>query len=382
MQDDGKQQDFLITVGTYEASVHCWKLALSYHPSRGYETLIEKYFSTKHHSSFVRCMASSCFDSSVIVSAAADEQIHIYNGRKKTFVADIMVDGDVTSLHLCDHQGKVVSDIYPYDIFGESKTGDVTCAPPGYAIATTMKGFVHVWKLNLDWQPVLVIQAHSKKCTDIALHPSGKLGLSVGDDRMLSIIDMGKGHVALTIKHTAKLEKCRFAGITGDHYTLVDSKDNGILVVDTETNKTQRKIEVKVKRSRICNVRFLNASLLLCAFEDGSLRMYDILTGEEVEELNLWDEIEDSGVENGRSPICKDFCVVPVVQPCGALRGIVVATSTSGIMSFIGITQSSEGLGFMYLNHIHEGALRATCITASILKNENSPRMLGVLNGI
>ena len=355
----------ILTVGTYEGSVLSWKAHLTNGPEPKLQS--EKYFSATHHASHVRCVASSLFDSSVIVSAGADEKIHIYNGKKKIFVGESMVDGDITAMLLCDKDGKCVSSMHRYIIFSNPPSETVEYSTPIYAIASTAKGCVHVWKLNKNWQPVAVFDAHKKKCSDVAMHPSGRLAVSVGDDRMLSFIDMGNGSVAFSIKHTSKMTKCRF-GSTGSSYALLDSKDQSIQIIDTETSKNQEKIETaplftghKCQR-RVMNFFFIDDSFIVLACESGLCAIYDT-RGKKITECQLFGDGED---RSRQISACRDFTLVPLISKRSENQLLVAAISSCGRLSLGRISNQGETFAIQTVGELDQTIFRYTCVTASL----------------
>ena len=367
----------ILTVGTYEGSIHSWEVYFE-HAKRTLD--IQKYFSAAHHSSLVRCVASSLYDSSVIVSTGADEKIQVYNGKKKIAIGETMVDGDVTSIHLCDNAGKCVSSPHPYDIFMKNGMDTTRPLPPTFAVATTAKGGIHVWKIKADWQPLVVVDAHAKPCTDIALHPTGLLALSVGEDRMLSVIDMSRGAVALSIKHASRMSKCRFSAGEASNYALVDTKDQSVHIVETATNKTLSNIVTesstgsRTRQNRIVNLHFITESALLMGFEDGTCHIYDTKGMEKVVACSLFEECpEDEQIEQNSSKVmCKDIAVVPIFVVESEIRLIVAAISTCGRASFTGVTKKQNVFSFTYLGSVPRSRFRYTCVTASLCNVHNA----------
>ncbi|CAG0921822.1 unnamed protein product [Notodromas monacha] len=149
-----------VTVGTYEGFVLGYKVS-----KRKSSWSLKIVFADKCHMNAVKTVASS---GPIIASGSIDETIAVFNILKRKCVTVLQ-----------EHSATVTS------IRFHGKNA-FTCSEDGRIV---------VWD-SKNWLPKAELPGHVGAVKDFAVHPSGKLGLSVGQDKTLRTWNLLKGRNA------------------------------------------------------------------------------------------------------------------------------------------------------------------------------------------
>jgi WD40 repeat protein len=99
-------------------------------------------------------------------------------------------------------------------------TGPVTAAalftPPGRAAPTHLlsggaDGALAIWRSGGGWEALKLMRGHRGAVNGLALHPSGRLALSVGHDVALRMWNMARGRCSYTARLDAEADAVAFA---------------------------------------------------------------------------------------------------------------------------------------------------------------------------
>lgn len=195
-----------------------------------------------------------------------------------------------------------------------------------------------------DWECLHVLR-HKKPINSLAVHPSGKLALSVGTDRSMKLWNL------MTAKEASKtiLPKEVLSIVfseSGDYFATL-SKDNDILLYRTDGAKCIG--HVKSKARLIC-ITFLRDEALYYAGEGSKIGRVD------VPDSIIDDDLTDSVkiFDSGCTPRVKDMAIL-----YGSGMDILIAGTSSGLIKAINL-KDQETL------FEHKSGLRITCLTASL----------------
>lgn len=127
-------------------------------------------------------------------------------------------------------------------------------------------GALVVWRCH-DWTPLTKLKGHTRSVNSISVHPSGRVALSVGDDKQLFLWDLVKGRQAHQQTLDRPAQSVRWVSLpstqgtaaqVGSHYEVV--YDDSISLYDGSTGKLVSTYTL-VKGSRIrCYTATLPAS--------------------------------------------------------------------------------------------------------------------------
>lgn len=155
---------FRIVTGSYEHNLLCVSLAL--YP--GAEVFTPIFHFTPHTQS-IRCLA---YGKRYLTSGSNDEHIRLYDLQKRKELG--------TLLH---HAGSITT-LRFFDKWLLSGAGD---------------GKICIWRTK-DWEVLGELKGHKAAVNDIAIHPTGRLALSVADDRSLRLWNLMTAKKASVIK--------------------------------------------------------------------------------------------------------------------------------------------------------------------------------------
>lgn len=158
---DAKSGAIRVITGSYEHNLLC--VALNNTPKG---TIFVPIFHFAPHTQSIRCVASS---KRWLVSGSNDEIIRLYDLQRRREVG--------TLIH---HSGQILCLEFFHAKWLLSGGGD---------------GKICIWRVK-DWELLGELKGHKAAVADIAIHPTGKVALSVGDDRRLFLWNLMTGHKA------------------------------------------------------------------------------------------------------------------------------------------------------------------------------------------
>ncbi|KAI0244029.1 Protein mak11 [Massospora cicadina] len=106
--------------------------------------------------------------------------------------------------------------------FLSEHNGTITCLKfigKSHLVSGSEDTAIMIWRTK-DWECLKVLRGHKGRINDISPHPSGKLALSVGDDRVLLAWNLMTGQRASSIRLDSSAEKVAWSPL-GDMYTLM-----------------------------------------------------------------------------------------------------------------------------------------------------------------
>ncbi|KAJ3367761.1 p21-activated protein kinase-interacting protein 1-like protein [Allomyces arbusculus] len=148
-------------------------------------------------------------------------------------------------------------------------TGTVTCLQAFSAthlVSGDEVGKVVLWRTK-DWEALKVLKGHKAAITGIAIHPTGKLALTVSSDRVVICWNLLRG-----IKATkSKLPESPF-GIhfnpSGTHYAVL--YNNALIIYDTLSTAAIGAFQSKV---RLNAFRFIDDGQIVIGLDDGAVKI-------------------------------------------------------------------------------------------------------------
>ncbi|CAI8037936.1 p21-activated protein kinase-interacting protein 1-like [Geodia barretti] len=148
------ERDVTLAVGAYDASVAC----LSFNPEKG----LQRRFRCSGHSGSVRAVA---IHGQWLATGSTDETIRLYNLRDCSEIGSLVHhEGSITWLEFSGDQ-----------MYSASEDGNIA-----------------VWRTG-TWECTKTLTGHKGPVKCLCVHPSGKLALSVGRDRILRTWDLSTG---------------------------------------------------------------------------------------------------------------------------------------------------------------------------------------------
>ena len=141
-------------------------------------------------------------------------------------------------------------------------------------------GKVCVWR-SKDWECLKSMKGHQAPVHSIAIHPSGKIALSVSVDHSVRVWNLLLGKQAsMTRLHGEGMKVCWNPSGTG--YAILFDQEVGIY--DLATAKCVQTIK-PAKKTRLNSMNYYKDEYLIVGCEDKMVRVYKTATGELVKTL-------------------------------------------------------------------------------------------------
>lgn len=238
---------FEIIVGTYEQYLLGYKVHNIVN-----EYNIEKSFATHSHVASIRSVSSN---KNYLASAGADETVCLYDMRSRR-----------ESIKLMHHKDTINCIAFTPDgshLFTCSSDGSISAIRCGN------------WQLDKHW-----LTAHKGSAVNtFAIHPTGKLALSTGEDGVLRTWNLVKGRQAYATNLVPKLKSdAKWITIikwspSGEQYLL--AINSNIYVYSVESASIDRELTFD---SKVICVEFLKDTLIAIGFENGEIKFCDLRT--------------------------------------------------------------------------------------------------------
>ncbi|KAJ2232900.1 60s ribosome biogenesis protein mak11 [Coemansia sp. RSA 1722] len=159
------KDSFLITAGTYERLLY----GIEGRFVGNTLTLNPQFIFPAH----IGCIKAVSVGGRYLASGSTDECIKLYDLKKRV---------ELGALH--EHKGTITS------LFFHGRT---------HMLSASDDGAICIFRTK-DWEPLKVLRGHKGPVTSIAVHPSGKLALSVSQDRTIIIWNLLTGQRASRTK--------------------------------------------------------------------------------------------------------------------------------------------------------------------------------------
>ena len=231
-EEEPEKNSLFITVGTYDCSL----AGYIHNPSaRKLQTL----FAMKPHTGYVTDLTLT---DKWLLSGSTDETIAVFNSKKLREVGTCGSEGSVTKMLFANSQNLLVA---------------------------TTSGVLEIIRSS-DWMTIWKEHAHKKTINDIAIHPSGSLGISVGEDSFMKFWDFRKCKLVLQIKLSKPASLVAFAP-TGSHYVYCTEK----VITFNATDDGSELCSTTLSEEAKC-IQFVSDDLILVGLEDGSLQLVKV----------------------------------------------------------------------------------------------------------
>ncbi|KAG8727225.1 hypothetical protein FRC12_022690 [Ceratobasidium sp. 428] len=166
---------FKIIVGTYEKLLYGLEghLKLEKDLPDQLSLSLNPIFIFPAHVACVRAVAASPQGGKWLATGSTDEIIKVWDLRRRKEVGGLI-----------QHQGSITHLSFP---------------SRSHLLSASEDGTLSLFS-SRDWVLLRTLKGHKGKVNDVAMHPSGKLALSVGKDRTLRMWDMMRGKGAASTK--------------------------------------------------------------------------------------------------------------------------------------------------------------------------------------
>lgn len=314
---------FLVAVGSYERIIY--GLDVEVQEEKG-EFKSKVGFAIPAHLGYVKSIAAC---PKYLVSGGTDEVMRIFDLRKRKDIGTIN-----------NHDGSIRA----IDFFEST-----------HMLSAAEDGKIALFRTR-DWECLHLFQKYKKPIADLKIHPSGKLAVSLDEDKNLSLWNLVTGKMAHSSKVPAlgKLDKIVWSE-SGKYYALLGETHLQVFETQTSTKIVDLRAGTligKVRTEKWLCVVFHHDDALLFAGESGKLHMIKM------------DEPETRlVVETGHKPR---------IRCLSKLDNYLITASTDGtikVFDFDSVHEAMRPLGqdvqHLSAAHEHQSELRITCMAVA-----------------
>lgn len=241
--EDGKVE---IIVGTTEEFILGYQLTCQ----KDGKVSLSQSFADHSHTGSVRQIAIS---GKFLVSGASDEILRIFNLHSRTEVGLIM-----------EHQGTIT---------------DLAFHGSRYLFSASQDGNICIFN-RAKWECEKTLKAHAGGVTGLAIHPTGKLALSVGKDKSLRTWNLIKGRRAFITNLKTVADSVHWSP-AGTHYLVV--KGSNVDVYEVSSGQVVHSVDFK---EQVTSIIFIMDDIIAVGGEGKNICVYDITTKLEVVQWN------------------------------------------------------------------------------------------------
>lgn len=311
-----------LVAGSYERYLWGWKVEKR-------KEQLQPLFSYAAHLAPIKCIASW---GSVLATGGADDTIKIFDTNANTDMGTLTHHtGAVTALSFYG------SSVYPSNLLSASEDG-----------------MVCLWDTD-SWVLYKSMKGHKKGASDLSIHPSGRLCLSVGHDSHLNMYDLLKGRQSFTSKLPSVASLIRFSPLDGSTYAL--AMENSVVIHHSEDG---RPLHTLSHEKRILCMAQEQDSVLFTGGEDRIIRAWDTRTAKPA-----------FSIENAHTNRIRGLCVWVVDQTSENVFCNVASASSDGcirVWDTRRIKTGDDGASSPVMEA--ETKARLTCLVACNVKKD------------
>lgn len=267
---------FRVIVGSYEHSLLCLSVSLPIKANKDENDIREPHFQTIFHfTAHALSIRSIDIAKRYLVTGSNDEHIRIYDLQKRKELGTLL-----------QHQGSITKLVFSDEILNNNKDIDNDTNKSIYPLHKNGKwllsasddGNIFIWRTK-DWEKFGILKGHKGSINDLAIHPSGKIAVSVGSDQTIRLWNLMTAKKASLLKLKGALTR----GQQGE-FIKFDSTGEFFIIGFRDRLMIWKTREAKlvnlVKTDKIImDIKFivLNDSIeyLIICFNDGSINFYE-----------------------------------------------------------------------------------------------------------
>ncbi|KAJ4476186.1 WD40-repeat-containing domain protein [Lentinula aciculospora] len=237
---------FKVVAGSYE------KLLYGLEGSTSIENDVVKFhlkpiFIFPAHVSCIKAVAASP-GGKWLATGSADEIVKVWDLKRKKEIGGLM-----------HHEGSITALLFP---------------SRSHLVSASEDGTIGIFHAR-DWSVLRNLRGHRGRVNGVDVHPSGKVALSVGKDRMLRMWDMMRGRGVSSVKLGKEGEIVRWS-TDGEMFAVQSGKEIDIYSTDMSL------LHSITHPSRLHDIKFYNRNnqegqVLLASAEDKKISVYDFL---------------------------------------------------------------------------------------------------------
>lgn len=327
------QTQFRIVVGSYEHTLFCLSVTIPLKKDDETEddertVHFHEIFHFQAHTLSIRAL-DAC--KRYLVSGANDERICLYDMQKRKELGTLLKQqGSITKLVFSDEEKRATDQNC---ICLSHKMGK-------WLLSASEDGTILIWRVK-DWEQFGTLKGHKSAVNDMCIHPSGRVAISVSNDRTVRLWNLMTAHKASVLKLRGKITLgqlpyfCEFDKKSGGDYFVIGLTTR-LLIYKTREAKL---IHIFTLKKTLMCMDFLvlnDKQYMVLGFSDGSLRFYlfdeEHLSKFDKDDADLLGSIGDANmILQGHATRVKGFSIYQEkLADTGKVLTYIVSISSDG----------------------------------------------------
>lgn len=279
-----KNVQFRIMVGSYEHNLLC--LSVLFNKS---QPVFQPVFHFQAHSLSIKSIDLA---KRYLVTGSNDEHIRIYDLQKRKELGTLL-----------SHQGTVTTLKFSNEgISDESQKHESTDKSGKWLLSGSEDGKIIIWRTK-DWETFSTLKGHQGRVNDLAIHPSGRVAISVSQDQTIRLWNLmtAKKAAVLKIKGRDHLGQCgEYVRWSQDGKYFMVGLLNQLLVYETSNAKIIKKIKFDSTLMCMEDLSIEGKEWLVTGHSNGCIDFFDFneqLTTQrepEADEKKIWEAKPES----------------------------------------------------------------------------------------
>ncbi|KAF8238138.1 WD40 repeat-like protein [Tricholoma matsutake] len=238
---------FKVIAGSYEKLLYGLEGTVTLNEASTPQFHLKAVFIFPAHVSCIKSVAASPGGGKWLATGSADEIIKVWDLRRKKEVGGLM-----------HHQGSITHLSFP---------------SRSHLLSASEDGSLCLFRAR-DWSVLRALKGHKARVNSVAVHPSGKVALSVGKDNMLRMWDLMRGRGCASTKLGKEGEVVRWS-IDGSLFIVLAGSAIDVYSTNMDHLHTINHPS-RLHDARFCKRVVGAGEVLLVAAEDKKLSIYDI----------------------------------------------------------------------------------------------------------
>lgn len=233
---------YLLSVGSYEKSLYGVEVTVQEDSS----VTSKVAFAFPAHTGYLKCI--SCTDS-FLATGSTDESIRLFFLlKRKDYGTLTLHQGSVTALQLFEQAGN------------------------HFLISGSEDGFVAIsTKQGRDWECVQKLRAHKRGVTALAVHPSGKMVMTAGNDHKLKLWDLVRGKLSYAESAEFLIEGIKWSP-NASHFTFFGERNISVY----EAKEAKCILSISEPPFKILTAAFFDEEHLLVGGEGSNVAIINL----------------------------------------------------------------------------------------------------------
>ncbi|KAF8892163.1 WD40-repeat-containing domain protein [Infundibulicybe gibba] len=244
---DPLPSSFKVVAGSYEKLLYGLHGTVTVDADSKLDFNLKPIFIFPAHVSCIKAVAASPNGGKWLATGSADEIVKVWDLRRKKEIGGLM-----------HHEGSITHLTFP---------------SRSHLLSASEDGTLCLFRAR-DWAVLRSLKGHKGRVNSVAVHPSGKLALSVGKDKALRMWDLMRGKGCASTKLRKEAEVVRWS-TDGSMFAVqaastIDIYNTDMVLIHT-INHPSRLHDV-----RFCKRPQADGEVLLAGAEDKKLTIYDV----------------------------------------------------------------------------------------------------------